>query len=699
MVQFNSQKREILLKIVYYGAGLSGKTTNLVYLHKRIASKTETELFSVNTMEDRTLFFDLMPIDLEAAGRKIKFQVYTVPGQVHYDSTRRIILAGADGVIFVADSQESKMKENIEALNNLYKNLNANRLDIKTIPIAFQYNKRDLESVTPLDIIDRKLNFRSAPNFPAIATKGEGVIETFMSVAKDIVKHVVSKYKLVKTDYEVNEIVQSVEKSLNNLFKTNEILASDNFEEEKDTKTKIVYEGEKGQVSESEVLEKALRATEETATILNETKILKQKLEKKNKELALLLKENVYMKNFLQSLFHHAGLPIFTFSVKGKITNWNSLCEKLLGFTVKEAKGMYFSELIPEKSLLDVQTVLSSVISSKKAMSAFVTLIGKDKLSKTLNCIFSPVSDEKGSVISISVIIHYTDSVLNSVNTVGDGNIVSLKDLVSKVLNNFSTILVNNGISLKNNIFEENNKIDLKEKTLFKILTSILTNAVNSFDIDSEKKEIALTLNTSDENFYILNVRDSGRGISASQLKTIFSDNEENKSNDILSLKQCKDLLNENNGDLKIMSKENRGTIVSLILPKSDSKKKEDGYVDKLNKLFSGKSVLLLDNREGDSLKNISLNCRFDKAKHGNEGILLLNQNKYDYLIVDFHTPEFDGFQFFEWILDEKPYLSEYVIFIVKDKSDENIMSFLKEHNLKYITRPVTVEKLVNVLT
>jgi PAS domain S-box-containing protein len=401
------------------------------------------------------------------------------------------------------------------------------------------------------------------------------------------------------------------------------------------------------------------------------------------------------MKNFLQSLFHHAGLPIFTFSVKGKITNWNSLCEKLLGFSTKEAKGMYFSELIPEKSLLDVQTVLSSVISSKKPMSAFITLIGKDEQGKTLNCIFSPVSDESGFVISISVIIHYTDSVLNNDNSVGDGKISSLKELVNKALNGFSTVFVNSGISLKNNIFEENNKVDIKEKTFFKILTSILTNAVNSFDINSQKKEIALTLNTTDENFYILNVRDSGRGMSDSQLKMIFSNNDDNKSDDVLSLKQCKDLLVKNNGDLKIMSKENRGTIVSLILPKADNKQEKDNDIEKLNKLFEGKSVLLLDSREGDELKNISLNCKFDKVKYGNEGILQLNQNKYDYLIVDFHTPEFDGFQFFEWILDEKPYLSDFVIFIIKDQTDENIMSFLKKHNIKYITRPVTVAKLI----
>jgi len=699
LVQFNSQKREILLKIVYYGAGLSGKTTNLKYLHKIIAGKTETELFSVNTMEDRTLFFDLMPIDLEAAGRKIKFQIYTVPGQVHYDSTRRIILAGADGVIFIADSDSDKMKDNVESLNNLYKNLNANRLDIKTIPIAFQYNKRDLPNITPLNLIDRKLNFREAPNFPAVATKGEGVIETFKSIAIDVVRHVVTKYKLVRKEEEVNSIIADVEKSLNERLKVNKNSIEDIPNE--DDKTKIIYEGEDGHVSESEILEKALNATEKTATLLNETKILKQKLEKKNKEQALLLKENTYMKNFLQSLFHHAGLPIFSFSIKGKITNWNSLCEKLLSYKTKEVKGMYFSELIPEKHLLDVQTTLSSVISSKSPMSTFVTLVNKFDVGKTYNCIFSPVADDKNNVISISVIIHYTDSTLNKEVTVNESNVKSIKELINKVINNFSTILVNNNIILKNNIFEDNRSVEISEHILYKIVNSLLRNSLKSFDDNSPKKEIAITLNTSDKEAYILNIRDTGKGFTKEHLESLFNNSsiiESDSLDDNFTISECKFLMEKNEGDLKIISKEGKGAIVSLILPQNKENSKNEVIEGKLNKIFQGKSILLLDKREGDELKNFSFNFKMDKAKYGNEGVLLVNKNKYDYIVVDFHIPEFSGYQFFDWVLDEKPYLSEYLIFIIENKKDEDIMKFLKENDLKFIERPVTADKLIKVV-
>lgn len=702
MVQFNSQKKEILLKIVYYGTGLSGKTTNLKSLHKFVTTQTDSELFSVNTMEDRTLFFDLMPIDIEAAGRKIKFQVYTVPGQVHYDSTRRIILAGADGVVFIADSDADKIKENIEALNNLYKNLNANRLDIKTIPIAFQYNKRDLPNITPFEVIDRKLNFRQAPSFEGIATEGKGVVETFKSVALDVVKNIVTKYKLVKSEADIKTVLNDVTDSLEKLLKTDskdsDILESKDLE---DTNTKIIYEGKEGQVSETEVLEKALKATEETATILNKTKILKKKLERRNKELAALLKENTFIKNFLQSLFHHAGLPIFTFSIKGKITNWNSLCEKLFSYTTKEAKGLYFSELVPEKNILDIQTILSSVISSKKPMSAFVTLLDKHQVEKTYNCIFSPVEDDNSTVVSISVIIHYIEDTLNKQLTLSEGNVLSIKDLVNKVVGNFSSILLNDNIILKNNIFEENRAVEIEEKKLYKVINSIIRNSIKSFDENCEKKEIAITLNSSDEEKLVLNIRDTGVGISSEVIEKINQSEEFSKKDlkkDNLTLSQCKFLLKENNGDMKILGRKGKGSVISLILPKGKNTLVNTSVQQELNRIFKGKSILFLDKKESDAFNKFNLQFKIDKAKYGNEGILLLNQNTYDFIIVDFNMPEFSGFQFYEWILDEKPHLCESLIFLVNKEMEEKTMKFLEEKKLKYIVRPISGEKLISQL-
>ena len=136
MVQFNTRANEILLKLVYYGPGLSGKTTNLQSLHAMCSDQQRGEMFSVNTQEDRTLFFDLLPINLGYIyGNAIHLQIYTVPGQVQYDASRRVVLGGADGVVFVADSSEAKMQDNVDSLSNLYHNLNANRLNIKQIPV------------------------------------------------------------------------------------------------------------------------------------------------------------------------------------------------------------------------------------------------------------------------------------------------------------------------------------------------------------------------------------------------------------------------------------------------------------------------------------------------------------------------------------------------------------------------------------
>ena len=165
MVQFNTRANEILLKLVYYGPGLSGKTTNLKSLHAMCSDAQRGEMFSVNTQEDRTLFFDLLPINLGYIyGNSIHLQVYTVPGQVQYDASRRVVLGGADGVVFVADSSESKMQDNVDSLSNLYHNLNANRLNIKQIPFVIQYNKRDLADAMAVGVMNRRLNFRRSPH-------------------------------------------------------------------------------------------------------------------------------------------------------------------------------------------------------------------------------------------------------------------------------------------------------------------------------------------------------------------------------------------------------------------------------------------------------------------------------------------------------------------------------------------------------
>jgi mutual gliding-motility protein MglA len=181
----NYASREINCKIVYYGPGLCGKTTNLQYVYQKTAADAKGKMISLATETERTLFFDFLPLALgEIRGFKTRFHLYTVPGQVFYDASRKLILKGVDGVVFVADSQEERYDANIESLDNLRFNLTEQGYDLDKIPFIIQYNKRDLPSAMPLDELRRDLNPTGVPEFEACAATGEGVFETLKAVAK-----------------------------------------------------------------------------------------------------------------------------------------------------------------------------------------------------------------------------------------------------------------------------------------------------------------------------------------------------------------------------------------------------------------------------------------------------------------------------------------------------------------------------------
>nr|WP_316412082.1 GTPase domain-containing protein [Mesoterricola silvestris] len=172
-------------KIVYYGPGLCGKTTNLNTIYGRTSQKARGEMVSLNTETDRTLFFDLLPMDVGMVGGfKSKLQLYTVPGQVFYNSTRKLVLKGVDGVVFVADSQTAMLDANKESFQNLRDNLRELGLDLKDIPLVFQWNKRDLKSIIPVDVLERELNPSGHTSFQSIASDGTGVFETLRGITK-----------------------------------------------------------------------------------------------------------------------------------------------------------------------------------------------------------------------------------------------------------------------------------------------------------------------------------------------------------------------------------------------------------------------------------------------------------------------------------------------------------------------------------
>jgi signal recognition particle receptor subunit beta len=181
----NYLSREINCKIVYYGPGLCGKTTNLQYIYNRTNPEAKGKMISLATETERTLFFDFLPLEIgEIRGFKTRFHLYTVPGQVFYDASRKLILKGVDGVVFVADSQMLRSEANIESMENLRTNLAEQGYNLDTLPYVIQYNKRDMPAVSPVEELRSLLNPAGVPDFSAVATTGEGVFETLKSVAK-----------------------------------------------------------------------------------------------------------------------------------------------------------------------------------------------------------------------------------------------------------------------------------------------------------------------------------------------------------------------------------------------------------------------------------------------------------------------------------------------------------------------------------
>lgn len=187
MALINYSSREIHCKIVYYGTGLGGKTTNLEYVHKTLNPQIRGEMVSLNTANERTLFFDFLPLDLGSVqGFRTKFSLYTVPGQVEYNASRKLVLNGADGIVFVADSQMEKMQENIDSLKNMEENLAEYSMTIDSLPWILQYNKRDLPNAAPFDVLEKTLNTRGVPSFEAVAYKGDGVFATLKAISKEV---------------------------------------------------------------------------------------------------------------------------------------------------------------------------------------------------------------------------------------------------------------------------------------------------------------------------------------------------------------------------------------------------------------------------------------------------------------------------------------------------------------------------------
>jgi signal recognition particle receptor subunit beta len=195
MVLFNAATKELTAKIVYYGPGLCGKTTNLQFIYDSLPQDGRGKMLSLATQTDRTLFFDFLPIELGTIrGMKTRIQLYTVPGQVFYDATRKLVLRGADGLVFVADSQAPAVDSNKESFQNLIDNLREQGADLEKLPHVIQWNKRDTPNALPVEVLEREINRFGVPTFEASAIRGEGVRDTLTGIARQVLKHLADKY-------------------------------------------------------------------------------------------------------------------------------------------------------------------------------------------------------------------------------------------------------------------------------------------------------------------------------------------------------------------------------------------------------------------------------------------------------------------------------------------------------------------------
>ncbi len=189
MPHINYESKEVVFKLVYCGPGMSGKTTNLIRIHQSLAENLRGEMVTLDTAEDRTLFFDFFPLELgRIEGYAIKFNMYTVPGQSYYEASRRLILDGADGVVFVADSQPLRLEENLASYRAMVDNLLSYDLDPKSFPMVLQYNKRDCERPLPLGSLERELELEGVEVLEAVATRGRGVMETIRAVSRQVIQ-------------------------------------------------------------------------------------------------------------------------------------------------------------------------------------------------------------------------------------------------------------------------------------------------------------------------------------------------------------------------------------------------------------------------------------------------------------------------------------------------------------------------------
>ncbi len=495
MVQISFTKKEILIKIVYYGMALGGKTTSLQYIHSRIKNKGNAKLYSVKTEEDRTLFFDFLPITVPSLNDyKIKLKLYTVPGQVKYTSTRRAVLAATDGIVFVVDSQEHLINENRESLKDLADNLKFYNFDINKIPLVMQYNKRDLKNTLSLPECKKNYNVKNWPDFPTIAINGTGVLDAFFEISRMVVDDLIKNKKLSVPDNFSDEFIlylrdifseeieeEGEEEKKDNLKKT---------KEKKGSEFKIVFPSSKTD-SGDELIHQAVQTNMELTELYNELEETKSKLEVKVNQLisASKLAQAIVSELDLNKIFKLAcdslklstkmGVSILLEDKKGNLTQQfiDNITEDYLIEIARETGNYLHNQVYNQNKIV--------VVAKNKNTEIYKLIKKYHPLVK--GCISLPLrkSNKKIGLINLYLFqsipieestLHFFNIMANFISiAIDNARLYATVNTLNRELKEKMDFIENINKELEKKVAERTRELELKNKQLESLLAQLRT--------------------------------------------------------------------------------------------------------------------------------------------------------------------------------------------------------------------------------
>ena len=755
MVQFNTRADEVLLKLVYYGPGLSGKTSNLQALNAMGQGSNRAELVPVDIREDRTLCLDLPPLHLGLGyGNSLHLQIYTVPGQVRHDASRRVVLGGADGVVFVADSAAGSMQANVDALSNLNHNLNANRLNIKQIPMVFQFNKRDLPDAVAAEVMNRRLNFRSAPVRESVAIQGVGVLETLLAIIHETVATVFRTYHLDKKIKDFDGMLERLDAGVRGRLKP--VAAGP------DPEGPCQLADARGQ------LEDALAANQETARLCSELKAARHALEVTSGELRQAQtqlkragQDNLKTRRYLEGLIQSVGEAIVSFGADGRILTWNAAAEQIFGYTRAEIVGRTFHQLTPPGRAGELEQAIAQVARGRVVRAIPTSRLRKDGAEFPATITYAPVRGADDQVLATSAVIRDLEpqrqlelKLLDLEKTASLGRI--LPPLFNDLANRLTPVLLQKGQWLEeagdarqagrigkllqalesaqallrpflmvflplsprktacqlNALVREAAQSIAAEAAAAGVAVAVALEphlAESSLDPAMMREGLAcllrhglrqaaaspgkrLRIETRQAGSVLqLVCHNTGPALPASEAKRVF---QLGCARDAESLGLCviACVAQAHGGSISVRSQDGLGNAFLVELPMADAQ------VPNPTVPLQGQRVMVVDDEAFlleclvDALT--AWGCQVTACAQGNEAIQQLQTGTFDGIVSDIRMPGLGGIQLFQWIQANQPRMAKRILFTTGDSFDPETRAFLQEMQVPSLGKPFDLKKL-----